>query len=123
MAAEIERRSPPDTVTREAKDIAAQGIAGRVKIEPDGNDGWRVVVDGTTNSSRGPPADIANDKWDSDGIPAVTKRGFDEIEEKIKEKSKNRKQITATHGRASAKGYWRVTINYDDPRKNDRNSN
>lgn len=113
----INERSPPDTVAKEATAIAKRNVAGRVKVEPDGSGGWRVIADGAGGGSTGPPMDINPSEWD--GGKPLTQREFEEFKQEVSDRTPSRKQITENYGRANAKSYWRITMNYDDERFND----
>lgn len=115
---DIEQRAPPSEISLEARAVASQGKAGRVKLEPDGSGGWRVIADGKANPGQGPPVDIPAQQWDDENTPALGQQDFDDFAAEVADLAQSRKQITKNHGRAGAPGYWRITLNYDDPRFN-----
>lgn len=114
---DIERRAPPNNVALEARAVAAQQVAGRVKIEPDDSGGWRVVADGKRSpSAQGPPVDVPGREWDDDGSKPIQGQDFQDFVEQVKERAGSRKQYTANEQRSDAPGFWRITLNYDDNR-------
>jgi hypothetical protein len=115
---EIQTRPPPMHVVREADAIASQGKAGRVRVEYDGSGGWRVIADGKASMTAGPPHDVPAEVWD-DRAPYLPKSDFDSFADDVKEMAQERKLITTNYKRADAKGFWKITLNYDDPRRQD----
>jgi hypothetical protein len=106
----INERSPPENVAREATAIAKQGKAGRVKVTPDGDGNWRVVIDGANSGQGGPPVDIPANEW-GDAKP-MTKKDFDTFSSEVRERAQSRSQVTDNSSRSAAKGFWRITLNY-----------
>lgn len=106
MTLEIDERYPPYDAVNDARVVARENAAGRVKVA--NGDGWEMQIDVPRPGGSMPPSDVPMDEWDD--VPGLNKSETDAFVADIKNwtngRQVNREQLSGGQ-------YERITVKYD----------
>lgn len=110
---DVDRRGPPSSVTLEARAIATQGVAGRVKINSK-ESGWLVLIEGyRADGNQIRPNGIRDSEWD-DSVDPLTEDEFDDFVEIVEGAANDREDMEVSFEETD--NHWRITLTYDEVR-------